>query len=155
MVWRMLYCTTGFQSEADPSRPAGSSAVVICPLLVCVELQSLCSLRASVGDGCVPLELSLSDSCPGPSVPYGPYLAIMPHPSVELILKPAPLPAPFPLSALATAPWLLPKLLGRVGVLFHCTKHGVSGTLPSTFLAKQINRLRRLGLLTLALCCAA
>ena len=40
-----------------------------------------------------------------------------------------------------------PKLWGRVGALFPGTKHGVSRTLPRTFLAKQMYRLGRLELL--------
>ena len=45
------------------------------------------------------------------------------------------IPLPLPALVLATAPSLVPNRWGMVGMLFPPTKHGIIGTLPSTFLA--------------------
>ena len=53
-------------------------AVVIFPSLVPAKLQSVCSPRASVRDGSLPLQLGLGDSNPASQAD------ITPHPNVEL-----------------------------------------------------------------------
>ena len=104
--------------------------------------QSLFCPLASVANASLTLLLSLGDSNPVwlPSV-------IMLHPFVELV-KPAAIACPLLLSV--TAPWQPPKQWGRVEVLFPSKKHGISGTLPSTFSAQQICRVGRLELLAVS-----
>ena len=62
-------------------------------------------------------------------------------------------PAPFLLLATAPNPWQPvagTEAVRQVRFLFPCTKHDVSGTLPRTFLAKQMYRLGRLELLAVS-----
>ena len=85
------------------------------------------------------MQLRLCDSKPAWLTP-----AVMPHPNVDLITPVAVASSTPAVAVSVTAPWLFPKLRGRVGVLFPLTKYGVSGTLPRTFQAKQMYRLGRL-----------
>ena len=79
----MLYSTTAFQSEADPSLASWDLCCNNPPLALPCDASESMSPRASVGDGCLPLQLGLSDSNPAWTTP-----AITPYQIVELI-KPA------------------------------------------------------------------
>ena len=90
----MLYCTTGFQSKADPSLASWD-------LLVPATLQGLYSPRGSVGDGCLSLQLGLGDGNPAWLIP-----ALTPHPSADLI-QPAAVASPIP--AVSHCSWAVAK----------------------------------------------
>ena len=149
MVYSLLYSTTDFQSEAGPSpaaRPVFGSNLLICPSI----LPGRESRRRFIVSAALLQASEMVAFCLGGSNPAWLTPAVTPHPNVDLI-KPAAVASLSSIPALsATAPWQFPKLWGRIGVLFPRTKHGVSGTLPRTFLAKQRYRLGRLELRLLA-----
>jgi hypothetical protein len=56
----------------------------------------------------------------------------LPYRHIQRLSSYSLLPLPLPALVSATAPWRSPNRWGRVGVLFPPTKHGISGTRPST-----------------------